>query len=473
MLVAHERQMQTVVQCCERADEQGVRPGMPAAQARAIFRPGGVRIETHQAQEDARALHTLAKWAMRLSPLVEVDPPDGLMLDVTGCERVFKGEASLASKAVDAMQGLDIRCRLAITPTMASAWAFARYSDTTPQVVSPASLRSSLTPLPIAALRISEDTARTLAELGIERIEHLLDLPRSTLPARFGAALLLRLDQALGHAIETLEPIRPASPIRADREFEGPTDRVEALEITVRHLLIDIADQLQAREQGAMSAEITLIRSDLPPETITISMGRPSRDASHLWKLVAPRLERANLGFGVEAIRVEAVSVASVRHEQSLHAGINHRARHADAERAASELVDTLTNRLGSDRVCRPVLVPSHRPERAGALSPSSSIVSRETFRPVSSDRPTLLLSRPEAASVMALTPDGPVHSVRWRSEDHVVVACIGPERIGSEWWRSKGSTRDYFRIQTRNGWWLWLARSLETNRWFVHGIWA
>ena len=89
-----------------------------------------------------------------------------------------------------------------------------------------------------------------------------------------------------------------------------------------------------------------------------------------------------------------------------------------------------------------------------------------------------MVLTEPEPAEVIALTPDGPPQTLRWRGVDHTVLASQGPERIGGEWWRGRHpspvwATRDYFRVQDERGRWLWLYRVLETGRWFVHGQWA
>lgn len=112
-------------------------------------------------------------------------------------------------------------------------------------------------------------------------------------------------------------------------------------------------------------------------------------------------------------------------------------------------------------------------------------------------DRPTTLLSRPEPADVMALTPDGPVLGLGWRGWRWRVVSSVGPERIGAEWWRwgaerdrseaekTKRSARsrarnaapppdrDYFAVQVETGRWLWVCRQVGTGRWFVHGEWS
>ncbi len=440
---------------------------MPAAQARALFEAGTVRIVPYTPHRDEKALHAIALWAHRFSPVVAVDHPDGLLLDLTGCERASGGEDVLVGRVLDDLARLGIRAKVAITPTFASAWALSRFSEEPACIVASDGLRDSLAPLPTAALDAEADTSDALHELGIERIEHLLELPRSALPARFGGQILFRLDQALGHALETIEPVRLPTEIEAERVFDGPTDRTEAVAMTVRELLDAICGQLRRASLGARSVEITLTRSDLEPEVLTITLGRPSRESGHLWKLAAPKLERAHLGYGVEAVRVAAPSTGRIRHEQLRCVGDD-----VTAPSSSDDLLDTLSNRLGAEGVLQAELIESHRPERSSCLRPLGrhrQIEGTATLH----DRPTLVFEQPEPAVVVALTPDGPVHSVQWRGEQHQLIACVGPERLGSEWWRSRESTRDYFRVQTETGLWLWVARAIESNQWFVHGAWA
>jgi hypothetical protein len=193
--------------------------------------------------------------------------------------------------------------------------------------------------------------------------------------------------------------------------------------------------------------------------------------------LLHPKLERAHLGFGVEAVRVAAGAVGRIRHEQSACLAVSETASAAETERACTELLDTLRNRLGDGRVLRAELRESHLPERAFALRGVAADRGLEDASCVGADRPTVLLERPSPAEVMALTPDGPVHRVRWRGEELAITACEGPERIAGEWWRMPRSgvdrTRDYFAVRDGRGRWLWLARGVETGRWFVHGVWG
>ena len=45
-----------------------------------------------------------------------------------------------------------------------------------------------------------------------------------------------------------------------------------------------------------------------------------------------------------------------------------------------------------------------------------------------------------------------------------------GPERIETGWWRGPTIRRDYWRIETTNGYWFWVYRDLRTQIWYLHG---
>jgi protein ImuB len=61
----------------------------------------------------------------------------------------------------------------------------------------------------------------------------------------------------------------------------------------------------------------------------------------------------------------------------------------------------------------------------------------------------------------------------------HTIIHAEGPERIAMEWWRDEAGrplTRDYFRVESREGVRVWVFREDPINtqtRWFVHGVFA
>ncbi len=473
LLSAKDGQKQVVGAACARATAAGVRVGMPLGQARALFAVDAARVEEMRPEKDRAALRSLAVWAsQRFSPLVAVDGEDGLLLDVTGCEWVFKGEQRLLEMVMEALRRLGLCARVAIAPSFGCAWAAARHSQGS--VVPEGGARRAMGPLPVAALRIDAAMRAGLAEVGIERVEEVMRLPRGAVPARFGDGLLLRLDQALGQAIELIEPVRDPAPPCVRRVFDGPTVQLEAVERTARELLDELSEELLTRESGARGIGVELVRADDEAVSLAVCLGRPCRDSRHLWALLRPKLERVNMGFGVEEVVVRAARTERLRHEQVER----WRDESIEAGRTAGECVDTLANRLGPERVLGATLVESHVPERAfgmGAVEEGKRHRGEETQRwsaDMVGDRPPVLFERAWPVEVLCLTPDGPVMSVRWQGRERKVVTTIGPERIGPEWWRGDRMARDYFKVQDEMGRWLWVYREVEGTRWFVQGGW-
>ena len=74
----------------------GLRAGMPLADARAMH--PAIAVAQADERADFALLEAVADWCDRYTPLVGLDPPDGLLLDVTGCAHLFGGETALAAK---------------------------------------------------------------------------------------------------------------------------------------------------------------------------------------------------------------------------------------------------------------------------------------------------------------------------------------------------------------------------------------
>lgn len=460
---------------------------MTVAHATALL-PSAARVvlRDHHPAEDAAALEALARWAIRFAPNVAADPPDGLLLDVTGCQRLYGGDAKLAALVVDSIRRLGFEVRAAVAPTVGGAWGLARFATSERQawrVVGDGALPEALMRLPVGALRVENRVVDELAEVGIDRIGQLLEAGREEIAGRFGPEVLLRVDQAFGEAMEVIEPMRPEPPLLVSRRFAGPTTQYEAIEQAVQGLVEHLWRALLKREAGVrrLVLEVERLNRDLRPERAqeSITLSRPSRDAEHLWAILRPRVERLHLGEGVERIELIARRTSLLSHEQEQFAGESHDLNLAAIGEAAGQLIDLLQSRLGTRAVVRCQPHDTHIPEAAFRFHPASEgglAPGPPTTGEMEGDRPTVLLERPEPVRVTLLQPEGPVIGVQWRSL-HRIVSAVGPERIGRRWWHfglsSRQPARDYYKLQDEQGQWLWVYRNRATGRWFVHGLWA
>lgn len=508
---------EVVAHACPIAQAAGVRPGLDVATARALLSPRPITTSPHTPAQDQADLRALARWALgRVAPLVGIDGEDGLLIDLTGTQRLYRGEARVARSLLRAMARRGLRARCAIAATPACARALARHGLGACVVVPAGQERAAIEPLPIlAALEPLPEGGpgpgvllEALGALGVSRVGELLDLPRPALAMRWGQGLVRRLDAMLGRCDEPLDLVLPAPAWREELLPDGPMRRLEDVLCAVRTLLERLLVRLARQQRGARELCVRLDRADLPPARLELILACPTHHAPHVWNMLRPRLERTHLGHGVEAIELHAPRTALCAPSQpwllERGADVGQALGHAVRPRAAcpppGELIDVLTQRLGPARVLVVRPHASHVPERAWRMLPALDMASdlargpRAVIeRPPDGARPTLLLPAPAPARVMLLQPEGPIARVDWLGPSGAVLACAGPQRIAGEWWRTDRTVgeRAYYRVGLDQGTWLWIfhaSRSVHGagdaldassdaaragEGWFVHGVWA
>ena len=528
----------------------GLKPGMPLADVRAMY--PDIAVAQADAEADRNLLEGIADWADRYTPLIGLDPPDGLILDIAGCAHLFGGETAMANDLIARLARQGFAARAAVADTVGCAWAMARYFSLPPPergrsvreanrvgvrdkevyVVPRGETEAAMLPLPVAALRIAPDVAAALARTGLKRVSDLAVRPRAPFTARFGGELVRRLDQALGIDDEPIMPRLPLPSAMAERRFPDPIAREVDVLGTIEHLARELGRVLERRGEGARLMALALFRTDGKVHRLELGTGAPLRDAARVRRLFEDRLaalgDACDPGFGFDVIRLSALVTERCDPLQGGLAGPDH------GEELA-HLIDRLGARFGLRRVTRQVAQDTHIPEYAVAAVPAhaslssppplrgserrppaavlkgdadakhrlwrearreggefvnASFASNSPPQPSPSrgegeermTRPIRLFERPEPIEAIAEVPDGPPVRFRWRHVTHHVAHTEGPERIAMEWWRDdRGNklTRDYFRIESRNGARLWLYREglygSETKkpRWYLHGLFA
>ncbi len=486
--VAQEKSAQRLQSVNDAAARLGLKPGMTLADARAMF--PRLNVIDADPNADRALLEAIADWCDRYTPLVGLDPPDGLVLDVTGCAHLFGGEAALCRDLVERLGRQGFKARAAIADTVGGAWAVARCGNAA--VVARGDVREAVLSLPLAALRLHPETVGALAETGLKRIADIIDRPRSPFAARFGEDLLRRLDQALGHIEEPINPRLPLPSCVAERRFPDPIAREDDVLGVVAALAHDLKRVLERRGEGARLFQITLFRADGAVRRVEVGTGRPMREAAQIRRLFAEKLaalaDEWDPGFGFDMVRLSAFATARLDPVQTGLAA-------PDDGADLAHLIDVLGARFGLRRVTRLVPQDTHIPEFAVLARPASQHADAVKYDSPCSNlrhpleqnslapaRPIRLLKRPERIEAVAEVPDGPPVRLRWRHVLHEVSAAEGPERIAMEWWRDEEGhalTRDYFRIECREGARLWLyreglyGRETANPRWFLHGLFA
>jgi len=403
---------QLVVMGCLEARKCGVRQGMTLAEARALC--AGLVWEPYEPEKDRKGLEALARWMIRFSPAVQVVGEDAIAMEVGGGQRLFGSIERIMQLASEGLKRFGIWHGIAIAPTVGASWGLASF-EKEKIVSSLEEIQEALRPLPVAALRLEEEVIDDFARLGIETVGQLMELPRETLPSRFGAMVLNRLDQALGVVAEPMVAMEQEEPVVARLDFDGVIESLETIWEAFRVLLEQVAVQLKRRGCGARkvvvelmvpsysSSSYTLARysgrgkgeglvgnpkwfalgtmpSPQPSPGVpgegeegktskTILLSRPTRNVKGLLNLIKCALERVEeeCDDGFTGVRLSVPVMERVSDEQLRLLGEDIH----DSEIQVDHLLERLRVRLGQEAAVCPQLVESHLPERAFRCVPT------------------------------------------------------------------------------------------------------
>lgn len=455
------------------AKTTGVRVGMAAAKAQALFQ--GLTMIDADPVADTLALERITMWALtQYSPIVAVDAPDGIVMDTEGADHLQGGEESMLVGIANRFRGKALTVRVAIADTWGAAHACARAAARDTVVIPRGSTAAAVASLPIALLRLSEKIVGDLRTLGFRNIGELSVTPRAPLALRFGPELGRRLDQMFGRLAEPIDPIRSPELIEVSRSFAEPIGAAETIDKYVGRLVIQLCDELQKKGLGVRRTDLIVEKVDNTRQAIRAGTAKPARDVAWLTKLFRDRTEKIEPGFGIEKLSLVAVISEPLEESQRASSLID------DEVTDIVPLIDVFGNR--GSRVYRVAPVASDVPERSvQRISAASDNI--EACWSHHWPRPVRLIARPELIEVIALMPDHPPVSITWRGKRRRVKRADGPERIFGEWWERTSewvAVRDYFVIEDDTGERLWVFRSGDgvdtatgSHKWFVHGVFA
>lgn len=510
-----------VTGCSRRARQQGVRVGMPVAEARSLLR-GPVVVREHDPLGDRDALKRLACFCERFSPIVSLEEgpaPSGLLLDMTGCLAVFKGPRALLYRVASDLEEQGLVARLALAETVGLAWGVARFglppglqtqksegdlaaSCSPGEWISPENTATVLRALPIRALRLSAGPLHLLDELGLQRVGDLERLARCEMGSRLGEEVLRRWDQAAGFRDEVLVPHRPAPVVEGSWALEHPTAQSEVLEAVFRRVLDRLLPLVECRGEGILRLHFVLTLTDSPPHEGELELVRVSVQREHFVELWRLQLERRELASPVSALKLRVTTTGrlEIRQQELFEAS-------SVPSASWERVIDRLSNRLGAEQVARVRFRADIQPERAcryeawvkspsrkatltvrhgkGAVRAPRREAANESWDEswleeempdpsVGSNRgwhrPIRLSAEPLAIEVLASVPDGPPVRFHWEGREHRVRGLWGPERLETGWWRGPFLQRDYYQVETEEGSRYWLFRRRDEGTWFLHG---
>lgn len=475
-LVVAEGPATRPVVCCANSTalQRGVQPGMPVVAARALA--GELEVLQRDTAAEAQALHNLACWAGQFTPSVSLQA-QGLLLEVDSTLRLHRGLRALLLQLRQGLAALGYRAVPAVAPTPLAAWwlACARQAGLALRSCrTQAQLPEHLAALPLALLDWPQRELHTLHTLGVRTLGQCLALPRDGFIRRFGAALRLQLDRALGLAPDPRQWFTPPASFRSRLEFGFELNDAQMLLFPLKRLLHELEGFLRSRGAGVQHWQLLLSHWNRGHTRIAVGTATPERSAERLLLLARERLARLTLDAPV--LQLELLAENLLPFDESNQSLV------PDARSRSigwSQLVDRLSARLGGERIGGLQALDDHRPERAwrrrGATTLArlrtgkSSAVAAEAGKPAltvlkagAAQRPLWLLEPPRALSSREGRPlcQGQLDLL------------AGPERIEAGWWDGQPACRDYYVARNAKGETLWIYREHRREaHWYLHGI--
>ena len=449
------------------AETEGVNAGMVVADARVII--PALQVFDDKTVPSNKILNRFAEWFIRYTPIVEVDSPDGLILDISGCAHLWNGEEQYLQTIIVRLNSFGFKVHAAIADTAGAAWAIAHYGKSF-SIIPTGGQKTALAPLPAEALRIEDETAYRLHKLGLKNIGTFMTMQRSALRRRFGIDILEKLDQALGFKETIINPVQPITPYEERLPCLEPIVTATGIKIALKRLLEIVCNRLQQEQKGLRQLIFKCYRVDGKVQEINVGTNRATHNSNHLFKLLEIKIETIEPDLGIEifilqANRIEDVSPIQEKLWQR-NAGLD--------DINLSELLDRLANKFGSHHIHRYLPDEHYWPERS-IKSAVSLLDKPSTSWKTNKPRPLHLLPNPAAIEVTAPIPDYPPMLFRYKGKLHKIKKADGPERIEQEWWLQQGQHRDYYYVEDEEGHRYWLFRlghyTDSRYQWFLHGF--
>jgi protein ImuB len=419
------------------------------------------------AEESATRLRGLCLHAQRFTPLVSIEMPNALLLEIRGSVKLFGSLEALHADIDAAWSRLALEARSATAPSTLAALWLAR-AGKRELIEDPGLLAGKLGPLPVTCTSWDPEKLHTLRAMGVTRVGELLRLPRAGLARRFGAAALLDLDIALARQAAPRRAFVPRERFRERCDFETEVETAAYLVKALEPLADRCARFLRERQAGVQALELRFKHRAAPVTRIRFGLASITSDRRRLTDVLVQKLSQVELAAPI--VRMELLSgplqpLSAASLEVFAGSGVGGRD-------TAPQLIERLRARLGEQAVYGICSVPEHRPEaawqRVHALRLDSAV--RAGGHPGGylrigdgARRPVWLLDEPSRLRAS---------EVRQWQEGRAMLEK-GPERIESGWWDGKGIARDYYIVRRTGGARLWVFQERQSRRWYLHGMFA
>ncbi len=387
-------------------------------------------IVSPNAKEDKEALVSVAHQFAYSMEVLE----DGILFDVSGLERLIGKRSLIARKILEELQKHNLPGSVAVAETIETATLLARRNDGVSNVVhSPDTFQK----LPLSDLPIERDTLNVFTDLGVRRIEDLIEIPREELIGRYGREFEEIIDIAEQKGSAVLTPNVKESEASWSYLLDSPVEDFEQLIFLLNHgldnLFVRIAHIGLSTEQLDLSFEL----SNRIKRNYEIKTSFPTLERSFWLKLINLRVSLDPPETGIKAVNVIAHFAKPRPSQTGLYAVSR------PEPQSLLLTVNKLKKLVGEENVGVPMIL-DQRAAEAFALDAEAMPIGRESLESEPT-KPIIAFSyfRPPIRAEV-LVRKGRLVFIRTRYFSGHVIEYSGIWRANSKWWENSWETQEW-----------------------------
>lgn len=411
------------------AQRRGATLGMTPLDAASIA--GAVLLSQSAASETA-ARAVVLECAASFSPRIEEvsrGTACAFVLDIAGTERLFGPPTQLAERLRSALVDAGFHASIAISTNFDTA----RLKAGTTRgitVIQHGEEAVALANLPIAEMRLEEESLETFVLWGIRTFGALAKLPCAELVMRFGQASSRWVEMARGATAHTFQPIETAFSLEEFCTFETPVEQIDSLLFIGARMMDCLASRAASRALSLASVTAELKLEGGQTHSIRIRPALPTIDRKFLLKLFHLEIVAHPPPATVTALTLCAEAGQCGKVQLGLFAPQTPEPSRLDVT------LERLKALVGEDRVGSPVLEDTHRPGSFHMESFSLVVQTAETKQ--ARTRMALRRMRPPVPVRVALRNLKPA-TFRSRESSFDVIDAYGPWKTAGCWWGTGG----------------------------------
>ncbi len=496
------------VYCCSHsATDAGIHSDMAIATARALY--PDLQVSPRDTIRERHALLNLAQACYQFTPAITLLNENTLLLEIRGSLKLFSGLHTLLGYIQEeiALHKLSYTLGLADTPKaahlmvghgkqngIAQIAGITCIDNNNGRICQRETFNQLLNSTAITHLHCPEAVIKKLTRSGLNTLDKVYRLPMTALGKRYGKNFVIYLQQVNGRLSDPQRYITLPETFDHYLELDDALINTDHLLLLMQGMLQSLSSYLRGKQMYCRGFTWSLyqyrnyvldsdisnnISSDKSQDITSIELHliQAQWDVNHFLHLTRIKVEALQLRAPITGIRLVAQRLHSAEylHSDLLPVDIHCLDQQADQKLDGhiQTLADTLSARLGNDRLYQLVCRDQHIPEQA---SQSSVLFKKKVlvddkaglkpeFKPgfeASSTalRPGWLLSQPSPIQNRQ-------QSLYWQG---YLTVLRGPERIENDWWQTAIS-RDYYLARHQNNTLYWIYRDRHTHEWFIHGI--